>query len=303
VGRGAADPAGLAVTPDGKIIVALAGVDEVFLDADGKGGGQRLAVGKRPTTVALAPGGRRAYVANTFSDSISIIDLAQGKVEAEIFLGAATELSKIDRGEMLFHSARLTHDGWFSCHSCHTDGHSSGRRSDTLGDGTYGTPKRAPSLLGVGATGPWAWNGSMPDLATQVRQSVQKTMHGPKPTEEQAEELVAYLQSLAAPPPLGRRDAGAVRRGAAVFAKQSCGRCHTPPAYTSPKTYDVGLADEAGGRQFNPPSLRGVSQSGPYFHDGRAATLEEVFTHHRHQLEGKLTENELHDLLTFLRSL
>ena len=39
-----------------------------------------------------------------------------------------------------------------SCHSCHTDGHTSGRLADTLGDDTFGTPKRVLSLLGLGAS-------------------------------------------------------------------------------------------------------------------------------------------------------
>jgi len=61
--------------------------------------------------------------------------------------------------------------------------------------------------------------------------------------------------------------------------------------------------DEVGGRLFNPPSLRGVSQGGPYFHDGRAATLDEVFLKHRHQLRGDPSAGELQDLVAFLKSL
>jgi cytochrome c peroxidase len=88
-----------------------------------------------------------------------------------------------------------------------------------------------------------------------------------------------------------------------VFRSQSCDRCHIPPEYTSKGTYDVGVKDEAGNTRYNPPSLRGVSQGGPYFHDNRAATLEEVFTRHRHQLMRELPRQELADLLAFLGSL
>jgi len=42
---------------------------------------------------------------------------------------------------------------------------------------------------------------------------------------------------------------------------------------------------------------------GPYFHDNRAASLEEVFTRHRHQLTREFTPQELSDLVAFLRSL
>ena len=95
----------------------------------------------------------------------------------------------------------------------------------------------------------------------------------------------------------------AIARGREVFNKQACNHCHAPPEYTSKKSYDVGLRDEVGNTHFNPPSLRGMSQGGPYFHDGRAATLAEVFVRFRHQLKTDLSNQELHDLLHFLDSL
>jgi cytochrome c peroxidase len=101
----------------------------------------------------------------------------------------------------------------------------------------------------------------------------------------------------------GTIDPETLKRGRHVFALAKCASCHTPPTYTSPKTYDVGLRDEVGGTHFNPPSLRGLSQGGPYFHDNRARTMEEVLTRYRHELAGKLSDQELRDLLHFLGSL
>jgi YVTN family beta-propeller protein len=306
-GRGAGDPADVAVCPDGKLVVTLAGVGEVAVGPDHAGGWQRLAVGRGPTAVAVSPDGRRAYVANTFSDSVSVVDLEAGKVRAEVSLGPAPAPRPAERGEALFHDARLSHDGWFSCQSCHTDGHTTGLLNDNLTDGSLGTPKRILSLRGAGDTGPWAWNGRMPDLESQVRQSVRSTMQGNKPSEEQVRDLAAFVRRLPPLPSLdrlrGRVDEAAVRRGRAVFDRQGCAACHAPPTYTTPQTYRVGLADEAGLTAFNPPSLRGVSQGGPFFHDNRAATLEEVFTRYRHQVKGELTKRELDDLLAFLRDL
>jgi DNA-binding beta-propeller fold protein YncE len=305
VGHGGGDPAGVAVG-GGRVVVALSGAGEV---AVGKPGDEwrRITVGRRPTAVAVNPDGKRAFVANTHTDSVSIVDLEAGRVTAELALGPAGELKAADRGELLFHDARLSHDGWMSCHSCHTDGHSNGRLADTLGDGTYGTPKRVPSLLGVADTGPWGWNGGVKDLRDQMRQSVATTMRGPKLSDDQADDLVAYLRTLTPAPPLGRfrdsADRATVARGREAFDRQGCGTCHAPPTYTTPRTYDVGLVDEAGLRAFNPPSLRGVSQGGPFFHDGRAATLADVFARHRHQIRGDIAAAELADLLAFLESL
>lgn len=305
--HGTGDPAGLAVGPEGTVVVTLGGVDEISWGQEQDDSRRRLAVGRRPTAVVVSPDGRRAYVANTFADSLSVVDLKAGQVETEVALGPQPELSQTERGELLFYDARLSHDGWFSCHSCHTDGHSNGLLNDNLGDGSFGAPKRVLSLLGVQDTGPWAWNGSMTSLEEQIRKSIETTMRGSKPTEEQIKALAAYLRSLRPPPSLARLrgevEEAALRRGQEVFNRHACGTCHTPPQYTAPKTYQVGLTDEVGNTAFNPPSLRGVSQGGSFFHDNRARTLEEVFSRQRHQLKGELAQQEQADLLSFLRSL
>jgi YVTN family beta-propeller protein len=304
VGRGAGDPAGVAVAPGGSVVIALAGVGEVVLGG-GKDEWRRVPVARGPSAVAVSPDGRRAYVANRFSDTISIIDLKIARMTAEVALGAKADLTPADRGEELFHNARLSHDGWFSCQSCHTDGHSNGLLADTLGDGSYGTPKRVPSLLGAKDTAPYNWIGSANDLETQIRASVETTMRGPKLSAAQEADLAAYLRTLAPPPALGRfgKPAAEAIRGDAVFRREGCATCHAPPVYTSTKAYDVGLADEAGNKSFNPPSLRGVSQGGPYLHDGRAATRAVLFTTYRHGLKADLARGDLDDLLEFLAAL
>jgi cytochrome c peroxidase len=95
-----------------------------------------------------------------------------------------------------------------------------------------------------------------------------------------------------------------VERGRKVFHARNCVRCHIPPlTYSSHDLHDVGFADERGLRKFNPPSLRGIGQGYGFLHDNRAATLEEVFTKHRHKVGAGISEDELADLLRFLRSL
>jgi YVTN family beta-propeller protein len=305
--RGAGDPAEVAESYDGHVLVTLAGVNELAMGRPEEVIWSRVPVGRRPTALAVDRARKRAYVANTFADSVSVIDLTVPKVIAEVRLGASPKPGPEQRGEMLFYDARLSLDGWYSCHSCHPDGHSNGRLNDNLSDGSFGTPKRVLSLLGVKDTGPWAWNGGMPDLQSQVRSSLKSTMQGPVPTAEQVGDLTAFLRTLPPPPSVRRArgtiDPEALKRGRQVFARQKCATCHTPPVYTSPKTYDVGVRDEVGGKDFNPPSLRGLSQAGPYFHDNRALNLEEVFTRFQHETAGKLTRRELADLLYFLEGL
>ncbi len=306
VGHGTGDPAGMVVAPDGTPVVALAGVGEVAIRTANKGDWASVAVGQRPTAVALDAAGRRAFVADTFGDQVAVVDVRGKKKEKAILLGAQPKLSDVERGELLFYDARLSHENWLSCNSCHVDGHTNGQLNDNLSDGSFGTPKRVLSLLGVKDTAPWAWNGGIVDLKDQVRKSLEITMRGPKATDQQVRDLDAFLKTLGPPPPLRSETAAtraAVQRGKEIFRQQGCASCHVPPAYTSARTYDVGLTDEAGTKLFNPPSLRGVGQAGPYFHDNRAATLEDVLTVHRHQLKKELAREELADLLLFLRSI
>jgi cytochrome c peroxidase len=307
VEAGAGDPAGVAELDDGRLLVALAGVNEVAIGQPDRTLWTRIPVGARPTAVVVDAAQVRAYVANTFADSITVIGLKQAHVVTDIKLGTGPALRPEERGERLFHDARLSLEGWFSCHSCHTDGHTNGRLNDNFTDGSFGTPKRVLSLLGTRDTGPWAWSGKFSDLESQIRNSVKGTMLGKTPSPEQVADLAAYVRTLVPPPSLlvarGLVDGEAVKRGRKVFLREKCALCHVAPSYTSPKTYDVGLRDEVGGSRFNPPSLRGVSQGGPYFHDGRAATLEEVFTRFGHELSGKLGDSELRDLIYFLKSL
>lgn len=304
---GAGDPAEVAEGPAGELLVALAGVNELAIGRPEQGLWTRLAVGRRPTALVVDTAARRAYMANTLDDSLTVVDLQVPKVIGDIRLGPPADLRPEERGEQLFFDARLSFESWYSCHSCHTDGHTNGRLNDNFTDGSFGTPKRVLSLLGVKDTGPWAWNGKIADLETQVRTSIKSTMQGLTPTPDQVRDLTAFLHTLTPPPALlparGNVEHETWKRGRKVFARQKCATCHTPPTYTSPKAYDVGLRDEVGGTQFNPPSLRGVSQGGPYFHDNRAGSLDDIFTRYRHEIPGKLPDDELRDLLAYLRSL
>jgi YVTN family beta-propeller protein len=310
--QGAADPAGIVPRLGGGFVVALSGVDEVALFTSGWQIDERVKVGRRPTALVADPHGPRVYVVNSLSDSVSVIDTNRSSVIEEISLGPMPEPTAAERGERMFFSGRLALDGWMSCHSCHTDGHTNNLSADTLGDGTYGTPKRVPPLGGVADTNDWAWDGSVRELVEQVHTSVELSMRGEPIAPSSARELVSYLFTLRPAPSLidarGERDdpkiEAGITRGETVFRSLGCATCHVPPlTYTIDTTFDVGLADEEGKTKFNPPSLRGVSQRSALFHDGRAKSLEEVIGDWSHQIDRPLTDAERRDLLVFLRSL
>jgi YVTN family beta-propeller protein len=306
-GNAASDPAGVAVNANSEVAVALSGVGQVAIGSEVEYGLRRTKVARRPTQVAFSPDGRHVYVANTFADSISVVEAKREPQVREISLGPQADLGLADKGEMLFYDGKMSLEGWMSCHSCHTDGHTNGLMNDNLSDGSFGAPKRVLSLLGTANTSPWAWKGDVHDLEGQILQSIRTTMLGPEPGPGQVEALAQFIRTLTPPPAraelLGLVDKAAVARGAKVFRAQSCDGCHAGPNFTTGDAFDVGLKDKVGNQAFNPPSLVGVSQAGPYFHDSRAATLEEVFTKHKHQLPRELPKQDLTDLLEFLRSL
>src|SRR5205814_1970963 len=123
---------------------------------------------------------------------------------------------------------------------------------------------------------PWAWNGKVSELDEQVRKSLETTMHVRNVTPQQVIDINVFLHTLDPPPPLqpatnDPADNAQLSRGQSLFKDLGCVRCHLPQfTYTSPDVYDVGLRDEKGMSQFNPPSLLGVSQGYSFFHDGRA---------------------------------
>ena len=308
-GSGAADPAGLAFVTKDRLVTVSSGTDRAQIyPALHPIISPTIPTGRRPTAVAVIPQRRCVAVVNTLSDSLTIVDVAASKATRDVSLGPTPPPGPQQRGESLFFDARVSHDNWISCHTCHTDGHTSGLLADTHSDGSFGTPKRILSLLGTRDNNPWAWNGSLRTLHDQTRQSVQSSMIGDLEP-GQINDLVAYLHTLDPPPPLkpapaSETDAKLLARGREVFNTQGCASCHVPPlTFTSDQIVEVGLSDEAGGVKFNPPSLRGVSQLDRLFHDGRAGGLRQVFEEHAHQLPNALDEPDLDALVRYLEGL
>lgn len=306
-GQAAGDPADVRVLGDESFVVALAGVHQLGIGHHDRIGITRVRTGRGPRRLLVDQARRRALVTATFDDCVTLVDLATERHIADISLGPRPADGDYERGEQLFFDATLSRDGWMSCHSCHVDGHSNGLLNDNLGDAGFGAPKRVLSLLGTVDTGPWAWNGQVHSLRDQVVDSVTTTMRGQPPTSRQTRDLVAFLRGLGDPAPglqpETRPQRQSVQRGGRLFRQFGCTQCHPAPYYTSYGGYNVGLKDEVGYREFNPPSLRGVAQRRRLFHDNRASSLEEVFARFRHRLPRKLSERELADLVSFLRSL
>jgi DNA-binding beta-propeller fold protein YncE len=332
-GQAVGDPHGVALDPSGRFLVVTAGgthemlvfeasalpwsggepgdfIHESLTKDDGKL--RRLPLEGRPLGLAFLPGSSRVVVANYLRDALQVVDVRAGRVVRTIALGGPKQASLARQGEALFYDARRSHNQWFSCHTCHVDGHTCGLSFDTLNDDSYGNPKLTPSLHGVARTAPWTWHGWQKDLGAAVEKSYTQTMFGPQPTADEARAVVAFLGTLDHPPNPHRwadnQLSPVARRGQALFeGAAKCARCHSGPEYTSEHVYDVKLeTDGSPYRRWNPPTLRGVWQRGPFLHDGRAETLDELLQgpHAPEKLGGEaLTPEQRRDLIAFLQSL
>src|ERR1700738_3139174 len=91
------------------------------------------------------------------------------------------------------------------------------------------------------------------------------------------------------------------------FGKAQCSACHPAPNYLDNQMHDLHverfLKNEAGDGPIKAFTLRGIKDSPRYLHDGRALTLEDTVEFFNLVLELKLTPEEKHNLVEFMRQL
>jgi mono/diheme cytochrome c family protein len=125
--------------------------------------------------------------------------------------------------------------------------------------------------------------------------------------------LRAYQLSLATPAPVpGSYDVAAARRGSAVFARDCMG-CHNGVTGTdnnggklhapSETGMDGAYAARTANKAYRTTPLRGLARHPPYFHDGSAATLQDVVVHYDQVRKLQLDAQQRHDLVEFLKTL
>src|SRR5262249_40358287 len=93
------------------------------------------------------------------------------------------------------------------------------------------------------------------------------------------------------------------RRGEAIFARpfphdarSSCAGCHIPSAaFVDHRQHDVGS-----GGLFKTPTLLNANVNGPYFHDGRYVSYQQVVDHFNALFELRLSDGDRADLVAYL---
>jgi YVTN family beta-propeller protein len=264
--------------------------------------------GQGPHGMALAPDGKRLYVANYFSGTIGSIDPAEGKLLGTVAVGPQPAADAARRGELYFHDATRCFQSWHSCASCHPDGRVDGLTWDFLRDG-IGNGKDVISLAGMMQTSPHNRRATRATPRECMRTGVTGS-HFVVPEPSDVDDLLAYVATLVPEPnPAAADFAKAAKRGQTIFeGKAGCAGCHPAPLFTDCRMHNVGiLTDIEPDGKYDTPSLRECYRTAPYYHDGRAATLEDAMLHHgregRHGKIEALSPEELKDLLAYLRSL
>lgn len=253
-------------------------------------------------------------------------------------------LEKVELGEMLFFDTRLSADGTQSCASCHdparafTDG-----RPVPIGiTGELGR-HNAMTLINVAYNSAQTWTADVARLEDQAL----RPLLGTDPIEmgvagHEAEVLARFSADefdgeevslltitraiasyertlIEGDTPFDRFLRGdqramsdAAQRGFALFDSLGCAQCHTgftlSSVFGEPRTFNTGVGDG----KFKAPTLRNITKTAPYFHDGRAATLDDVIDHYANATGPNLSPlirpftlsaDERADLLAFLAAL
>lgn len=262
---------------------------------------------------ALVVADNRAWVANYFSDTMNEVNLAAEPLRVEsVPLGAAPQMSTARLGELYFNDATLCFQGWQACSSCHShDARVDGLNWDNLNDG-IGNPKNGKSLLLAHQTPPSMWLGVRSNAYVAVRAGIRHSLFTVQPPEvaTAVDDYLKSLQPMPSPYRVNGKLSVAARRGKRVFERSTlaCAECHQGAFFTDLKPHDVGSAGkfDQPTDQFDTPTLVELWRSGPYLHDGRAATVRDVFTmlqrDGKHGDTSELTSRQLDDLIEYMLS-
>jgi YVTN family beta-propeller protein len=343
VDLGAANPWGLACSPDGATLaVAHSGTHEVSL-IDRTALHERLdraARGERVTEVtsaaasvpndlsflygarrrilldgegprALAAAGGRFVAATYFSDRLHLLEAGtQAAHEVRVVaLGPPPRPDTPRLGEMVFHDARACFQHWQSCATCHPDGRADALNWDLLNDG-IGNPKQTKNMLLSMDTPPSMMSGvrESPELAIRSGFRFIQFAVRPESDAHAVEEYVRQMRPVPSPRLVGGQLSESARRGEVVFREAGCAHCHPGPHYTNLKAYNVGTGTgREADKEWDTPSLVEIWRTAPYLYDGRAATMHEALTkfnhEDRHGRTSQLSQQQLDDLVEFVLSL
>jgi PKD repeat protein len=272
-------------------------------------------IGAGATGVAVAAGGETVFVHAWLSREVRGYDVTNLSAGAPLVGSASTVAveplaADVLAGKRLFWTSadpRVTDSGYIACAHCHPDGRDDGLTWDFTdrGEGLRNTT----SLEGRAGTemGPVHWTGNfdeVQDFENDMRlhfagagflsdadwaESADTLGPAKAGRSEDLDALAAYAASLDQTPPSPFPGDPV---GAGLFDTLGCVTCHPPPLYTDSDLatfvrHDVGTVGDGSGQRlggpldgFDTPTLLGAWATGPWLHDGRAATIRDAIVAH-----------------------
>jgi YVTN family beta-propeller protein len=287
---------------------------------------KRIPTGANPKGLVLSPDGKKLYVAEHLQDRIAVISTESLETLETIELGGSGRITVARRGRQLLNNAGHTFQTQYSCYTCHPDAHEDGLVYNMASKDMGRNITNTQSLRNIGDTPPYKWNGKNLTVYKQDGMRFSTVLTRTEAfSYKDLDALAAYIMTgVPNPPNLQYNPNGelteAQKRGKAIFERTQdfngyeipvvnrCVTCHPAPYFTNKKMADVGtLAATDDSILFDTPHLNNIIYSPPYLHDGRAATLEEIWTIYgkteQHGAVNDLTKVKLNDLVEYLKSL
>jgi mono/diheme cytochrome c family protein len=288
-----------------RIYVTCLGLDEL-LELDARSADpmrtvrRRFAVPSGPTGVALAAREDFAVVFGQFDEELAVLPLGERSAFRIRLEGGTSSLSRAaQRGRAFFYRSddlRITRDG-MACSSCHPDG-----TEDSLTWFTPDGPRQTIMLAGrLPGTAPFGWTREQPTLKEYIADTCRR-LGGSGLPDDDLRDLIAFLQELPSPPRARPAPLDLVATGRQVFGRRGCAQCHVTGTGTDGQPHKLDGEDKAA---VDTPSLRSVGSTGPYFHDGRYTTLDDLLGDRDSRMgaTAQLSPPERKALRAFLESL
>jgi cytochrome c peroxidase len=250
---------------------------------------------------------------------------------------------RVSLGEQLFHDARLSHDNARSCGSCH-DTHTNGASANAQDRGAQGLllPFNTPTVFNAALNFRLNWEGNIRSLEREAEEGLRNPAAMASSAEEAVVKISAdaamvqrfrdaygrapdaaalvnaiatYERSLLTP---GSRfdqwlggETSAISpeelSGYLLFKSLGCISCHQGVNVGGNLFQRHGIFHALGTPEpelVRVPSLRNVTATAPYFHDGSAATPTEAVTKMGlAQLDRVLTDQQVSSIVAFLETL
>lgn len=181
----------------------------------------------------------------------------------------------------------------------------------------------SPDLRGIRFTAPYGRNGRFASLREFARNVIVNEFNGPEPDPVLLDGMVAYMNEFDFLPnrflnrdgTLNENASKEAKAGEILFNKsfpqlddKSCASCHIPNShFLDRQSHDIGTVkgtvEYSLDRALDTPTLLSVKHNGPYMHDGRFDTLDQVveWFDGEHKLE--LTKAEQADLVSYLETI